>query len=119
MKSFLDVQEVVRAGRASAYFPIGLQLGADWNYTSRVLGCHWYRPRHTNRHRIHPQLDVAIQRYPQNRQNLRAGGDVQRCHRIASGTYIFTTNGAVHVHQYTGVPAWSHLYQDKGTNMHH
>ena len=97
VKSFLDVQEVVRAGRASAYFPIGLQLGADWNYTSRiwdVIGVNHDTPTDTNF-----THSLTIQAHDILRSGRISGPEAMynAVTELPAGTYIFTTNGV----QYT------------------
>jgi hypothetical protein len=111
VKSFLDVQEVVRAGRASAYFPIGLQLGADWNYTSRVwdvIGVNHDTPTDTNF-----THSLTIQAHDILRSGRISGPEAMynAVTELAAGTHIFTTNSLQYTFTSTkAVPAGGVIY---------
>ena len=111
VKSFLDVQEVVRAGRADAYFPIGLQLGADWNYTSRVwdvIGVNHDTPTDTNF-----THSLTIQAHDILRTGRISGPEAMynAVTELPAGTYIFTTNGVQYTFTSTqDVPADGVIY---------
>lgn len=97
VKSWLDVQEVVRAGRAPAYFPAGLQLGADWNYTSRVfdvIGINHDTPTDTGyTHSLTIQANDILRSGRISAPEAMYNAVTE----LPAGTYIFTTNGV----QYT------------------
>lgn len=91
VKSWLDVQEVVRAGRAEAYFPVGLQFTADWNGVPRTLDVIGYHDIPTNTDFTHA---LTLQFHDILRTGMISAPEAMynAVTALPAGTYIFTTN---------------------------
>lgn len=91
VKSWFDVQEVVRAGRAEAYFPVGLQFTADWNSVPSILDVIGYHDIPTNTDFTHA---LTLQFHDILRNGRISGLEAMynAVTELPAGTYIFTTN---------------------------
>ena len=97
VSSWADVQSLVRAGNASAYFPVGTQFNALWNGVERtleVIGIDHDTPTDTAyTHSLTLQFKDIL------RTGRISGPEAMynAVTELPAGTYIFTTNGV----QYT------------------
>ena len=111
VKSWADVQRVVRMGIADKIFTVGDQLMADWNGTPRVwdiIGIDHDTPNDT-----HFTHSLTIQAHDLLTTGRISGPEAMynAVTELPAGTYIFTTNGV----QYTftsaqTVPAGGVIY---------
>lgn len=111
VKSWADVQRVVRMGIASKIFTIGDQLMANWNGTPRIwdiIGIDHDIP--TDTRFTH---SLTIQAHEILRTGRISGPEAMynAVTELPSGTYIFTTNGVQYTFTSTqAVPAGGVIY---------
>lgn len=111
VKTWFDVQEVVRAGRAEAYFPVGLQFTADWNSVPSILdviGINHDKPTnpiYTRSLTIQANKILRAGRFSAPEAMYNAVTE------LSAGTYIFTTNDLQYTFTSTqAVPAGGVIY---------
>lgn len=111
VKSWADVQRVVRMGIASKIFTIGDQLMANWNGTPRVWNVIGIDHDTPNDSRFTHSLTIQANNILRSGRISAPEAMYNAVTALPAGTYIFTTNGVQYTFASTqAVPAGGVIY---------